>query len=186
MATVGVEPEADTGVEGEGIDRSDVTSSFDAEFADIDAVLARSGAAIAEAVARGRSSSREPHPWPTTVIGTRKSGLRNGAPCSGRPKTSRRCCKQLPPSIPGMSWLSTARALARPTAGVFDRPRSRRHRRRLSAALKSRPQNRARRSPPASGSRDLAIAQGLIAATEVGLKERDRLMLARQMMEREL
>lgn len=59
MASIGKEPDVGAVGKGEGEDSSDVASPLDAEFAAIDAVLARSEAAIKEARSPGGADGRE-------------------------------------------------------------------------------------------------------------------------------
>ncbi len=60
--TIGSEPDVDAVGEGEGDDRDDGATPLNAEFAAIDAVLARSEAAIEQAKTPNRVGSREKDP----------------------------------------------------------------------------------------------------------------------------
>ncbi len=64
---------------GEGAEGSDVASSFDAELAAIDAVLAWSDAAIEKAKTPGPARAKDPLVYDST--GTKTSGLTNGGSC---------------------------------------------------------------------------------------------------------
>ncbi len=173
------------GGEGEEVAARD-SSPFDAELAAIDALLARSDAVIAQARKPGRAPA-DPlvydldwdedarlEEWRGVLqkIGDLPAALQaivaldawnelavlQHAPWLGR---------LLAASILRQAGVTTAAHLAAVNFGLKAIPVDRRRHRDRETRL-------------------LAIAQGLIAAAELGLKEHDRLALARQMMERKL
>lgn len=174
---------------GEGEDASEQgPSPFDAELAAIDALLARSDAVMEVKPAPSKPPGKGPA-WSTILIGTRTSVSKNGEACSRRSVICHRCCRRSLPSMPGASsrcfnmrpWLGPllAAAILR-QAGVTTRA----HLAAFNLGLKSIPVDRRRDRDREI--RLLSIAQGLIAAAELGLKGHDRLAPARQMMERKL
>lgn len=177
---------------GEGEDVSEQTSTpFDAELAAIDAVLARSEAAIeaakAPGLAQAAARNRDPlvydldwdedarlEEWRGVLqkIGDLPAALQaivaldawnelavlQHAPWLGR---------LLAASILRQTGVTTAAHLAAFNLGLKSIPVDRRRHRDRETRL-------------------LAISQGLIETAELGLKEHDRLALARQMMDRKL
>ena len=174
---------------GEGDEVEDGASPLDAEFAAIDAVLARSDAAIEQAMRPGRAGASEKDPlvydldwdederleeWRGVLRKTQdlpavlqvvvavdawnELSVLQHAPWLGR---------LLSASILRQAGLTTAAHLAAVNLGLKTIPVDRRRHRDRETRL-------------------LAILVGIIAAAELGLKEHDRLLLARKMMERRL
>ncbi len=172
--------------EGEGIYLADPLAE---EFAEIDAVLARSAAALTEASLVGRPRQRDRDPlvydldwnederfeeWSAVLRQTENLpsvlqaivvldawnilAVSQHAPWLGR---------LLAASLLRQAGLTTGAHLAA-----------------INLGLKSIPFNRRRHRD--RDTRLLALAQCLVAAAELGLKEHDRLTMARQMMERRL
>ncbi|WP_438270386.1 RHE_PE00001 family protein [Rhizobium mongolense] len=182
-------PAADEVVGGGEVDEVEDGVSPLAEFAAIDAVLARSDAAIEQAKRPGRAGASEKDPpvydldWDEDerleewrgVLRQRQDlpavlqavvaldawnelSVLQHAPWLGR---------LLAPSILRQAGLTTAAHLAAFNLGLKTIPVDRRRHRDREARL-------------------LAIAHAMIAAAEIGMKEHDRLLLARKIMERRL
>ena len=174
--------------EGEGENDDDDDSAFDAAFAAIDAVLARSEAVLKEAVApTGRPRDRDPLVYdPDWDEDARLEEWR----------TVLRQTEFLPPVLQAIvaldAWntlevLQHAPWLGRHLAASILRQAgvtTGAHLAAINLGLKTIPVDRRRHR--SREVRLLAIADGLIAAAEIGLKEHDRLALARKMMERKL
>jgi hypothetical protein len=187
VATTGTEPDAGAIGEGEGKDNDDGDRPIDDEFAAIDAVLARSEAAIAQARKPGRAPAKDPlvydldwdederlEEWRGVLRQTQdlpavlqaivvldawnEFSVLQHAPWLGR---------LLCASILRQAGVTTGAHLAAVNLGLKTISVERRRHRDREARL-------------------LAIAHGLLAAAEIGLKEHDRLALARKMMERKL
>jgi hypothetical protein len=171
------------------VEGSDVTSPFDDELAAIDAVLARSKAAIAEAKTPGRAGSRERDPLVYDFDWDEDERLEEWRAILME-------TDYLPPVLQAIialdAWndlqvLQHALWLGRLLAAETLRQASlttAAHLAAVNLGLKSIPVERRRHR--ARDTRLLAIVNGVIAAAELGLKEHDRLALAKQMMERRL